>query len=189
MFTVGQIIRRTRKQQGLSLDELSWRTGLSKGLLSKIENFRAIPSLPALVSIAQALKVGADNLVREISTPAREYQLIRAGERSSLPREKAKGYNYEALLARPLGQIEFEAFVLNLKPGAKRRPVTTEGEQFIFILSGQIEFYLGSKKIDLETGDALFFDGGIPHTSVNRGREKAQLLAIYLLKHNQTEGK
>jgi len=189
LFTVGQVIRRTRKQQGLSLDELAWRTGLSKGLLSKIENFRAIPSLPVLVSIAQSLKVSIDKLVSEVENrPESKYQLVRATERTPLQREKARGYNYEALLARPLGQAEFEAFVLNLKPGAKRKPVTTEGEQFMFILSGRIEFYLGDNKINLGSGDAIFFDGRIPHTSINTEKTTAQLLAIYLLKHNPNEG-
>ena len=57
LITVGLQIRQIRKDKNLSLQEIANRTGLSKSLLSKVENFRTIPSLPVLLRISNALNV------------------------------------------------------------------------------------------------------------------------------------
>ncbi|MDD2710158.1 MAG: XRE family transcriptional regulator [Verrucomicrobiae bacterium] len=184
LIEVGLRIRDERKNRQLTLETLAKRTDLSKGLLSKIENFRTIPSLPVLASIAQALNVDMGKLVSGIggSTPA-PYTLIKAAERKTIERDQAVGFLYQALGAKQINASVFEAFVLTLSPQSRRKRVSTEGDQFIFIIQGEVDFHLGQECLRLTAGDALFFDGRVPHVPKNPGNTDAILLAVYLLQN------
>jgi len=190
LFMVGYRIREFRKAQSLTLDQLAVKTGLSKGLISKIENFRTIPSLPVLAQIARHLSVDMAELVSGISnSPAEKYTLIKADSRMKISPENSVGFLYNALFAKSIDDTLFEIFALDLMPQAKRNPASTDGDEFIYILEGKIDFILGAEKIEMEKGDALFFDGRIPHVSENRGDKKASLLAIYILDKNSSGNK
>lgn len=185
LILVGIRIREARRIRGMTLDELADQTGLSKGLLSKVENFRAIPSLPVLAKIAASLSIDMAELVRGIGTDqSKPYILVRADERTKVERDEAVGFSYEALTVKSGGDTVVETFVLTLKPDARRKPVTTEGEQFIYILDGSIQFVLGEEKLKMKKGDSLYFDGRIPHLPENHTRKQASLLAVYILKGN-----
>lgn len=189
LFKIGLRIRQVRRERKLTLADMACRTGLSKGLLSKIENFRALPSLPVLAGIARNLNIGMENLVKNVGfeTPA-PYQLVSADRRPPIKREEAKGFKYAALISRPLGRIGFESFVLTLLPGAKRKPASTDGDEFIFMLKGEIRFRFGKKTFKLSAGDAFYFDGRVPHVPLNLAKSSAELLVIYLLKQHNTKG-
>lgn len=189
LFKIGLRIRQARREKELTLADIARRTGLSKGLLSKIENFRALPSLPVLAGIARSLNIGMENLVKNIGfeTSAPRH-LVRINHRVSVKREKSRGFKYEALMSRPLGSIGFESFVLTLAPGAKRKPLSTDGDEFIFMLRGKIQFFLGKEKFPLSAGDAFYFDGRVPHVPLNPTKAPAELLVIYLLKQHHTKG-
>ncbi|MBU4366714.1 MAG: XRE family transcriptional regulator, partial [Verrucomicrobia bacterium] len=162
---------------------------LSRGLLSKIENFRTLPSLPVLSAIARSLNIGMDNLVKNVGAEtSAPHQLVRANHRVPVKREKSRGFKYATLLARPLGNIGFESFVLTLEPGAKRKPVTTDGDEFIFVLKGEIRFIAGKEEFRLFAGDVFYFDGRVPHVPLNLTKSSAELLVIYLLKQHNTKG-
>lgn len=186
LIQVGLRMREWRKKRALTLDVLARRTGLSKGLLSKFENFRAVPSLPVLVRVAQSLSVDASELLRGIGeTASPSYVLIKANQRTPTERDNAIGFAYEALTTRSVGDIVFQAFVLTVRRNARRKMVTTEGDQFTFVLEGRLQFQLGKDTVELTKGDALFFDGRMPHVPRNIGKGDAVILAIYLLKNQR----
>jgi len=183
LFKIGLNIRQARRQRDLTLADIARHTGISKGLLSKIENFRTVPSLPVLAAVARSLNLKLENLVKGIGVEAKASgQFVAAASRLPFEREKARGFHYAALVARALGGIGFESVVLTLAPGAKRRPVSTDGHEFIFMLKGTIMFRIGSEAIKLSAGDAFYFDGHLPHTPQNPTTSTAELLVIYLLK-------
>jgi transcriptional regulator with XRE-family HTH domain len=186
LFMVGYRIREIRKDLSLTLEQLAAKTGLTKGLLSKIENFRTIPSLPVLAQIAQHLNVDMAELVSGISSsPPEKYTLIKASSRMEISPENSVGFIYNALLAKSIDDTLFEVFTLDLLPQAKRNLASTDGDEFIYILEGKIDFILGTERIEMDKGDALFFDGRIPHVSENKGDKKASLIAIYILEKNK----
>jgi transcriptional regulator with XRE-family HTH domain len=187
LIRIGLRIREARKSRHMTLDHLARQAGLSKGLLSKVENFRAIASLPVLAAIARALRVDLGELVRGIGLEEPQPSvLVRAGERTRVERDDAVGFLYQAILTRPIGDTAFEAMVLTLKPKSRRKAVTSDGDQFIFILNGRIEFIYGKETLTLEAGDAFFFDGRIPHVPRNTSTSaSASLLAIYLLRNEK----
>lgn len=179
---VGDKVRECRARRGMTLDQLATATGLSKGLLSKIENFRAVPSLPVLATIARAFDLPLAELVAEVEVrPRRPYLLVRSGEGKPVRREAAEGFRYRALQAAECGGTQFQAFHLELDPACRRAASTTEGDEFIQVLRGQVDFLLGDEALLLATGDALYFDGRIPHVPRNRGRAPATLLVVYLI--------
>jgi len=189
LFKIGLRIRQARREKDLTLADIARRTGLSKGLLSKIENFRALPSLPVLAGIARSLNVGMDHLVKNVGFETSvSRQLVTVNGRVPVKREKSRGFKYAALMSRSLGNIGFEAFVLTLKPGAKRKPVSTDGDEFIFMLRGEIQFIVGKENIRLSAGDAFYFDGRVPHVPLNLTKSCAELLVIYLLKQDNPKG-
>lgn len=183
LFKIGLNVRQTRKKRNMTLDDIARCTNLSKGLLSKIENFRTLPSLPVLAAIARSLRISLNILLKGVGLEqGRSFHLVKASMRQKIKREKSRGFNYSALMARSLGSIGFESVVLTLAPGAKRKPVSTDGDEFIFILEGEIMFKVGNESIELSAGDALYFDGRLPHTPRNQSKSTAELLVIYLLK-------
>jgi len=186
LIRIGLRIREIRKQQSLTLEQVAQRAEISKGLLSKIENFRAVPSLPVLMRIAFGLNVDAAELLKAIPIQeTQNYIFIPADKRQILERDNAVGFLYQALTCQTLDTFTFDSFVLTLAADAQRDLVTTEGDEFIFILQGSIDFQLGDEHLTLHQGDALFFDGRIPHVSKSLTGQPAQLLAIYLLQHHK----
>ena len=179
---IGLRIRKIRKEKNLSLQDVVDKSGLSKSLISKVENFRTIPSLPVLSRIADVLKVEVAEIVKGINEQKKHpYIVVRKGDRETIKRESAKGFVYESLITQNVMGSLFESFVLTLKKGAKREPISTDGDEFLLILKGKIEFHYGREKIILEEGDSMFFNGRVPHVPENIGQDEARFLAIYLL--------
>lgn len=183
LIKIAQRIKEKRIKRGLTLKDVGNRTGLSKGLLSKIENFRTIPSLPVLACISETLGVDLAELVGGVGSDSDEkYYLVKAGEREPITRrDNAVGFLYEAVVSRQLDSCFFKSMVLTITPGGKRKAITSDADQFILILKGKINFHLGGEVVHMQTGDALLFDGRTPHVPLNASRTDAQLLVVYLL--------
>jgi len=115
------------------------------------------------------------------------YVFTKVEERQAVERDDAIAFFYESLGSRRTGGEIIDAFVLTISPESRRKPVTTDGEQFIFILTGEIIFEYGREKIVMSAGDALFFDGTIPHVPKCKKGEEAKLLAIYILNNERKE--
>ncbi len=187
LIRIGLRLRHARKALGLTLDVLAGRTGLSKGLLSRVENFRAVPSLPVLAGICQSLNLDMGDVVKGIGVDeTAPYTLVRLDDREVIQREDSVGFIYESMVSRSLDHTVFESFMLTVEPHAKRKPVTAEGHQMIFVLEGEADFKLGLDTIALGKGDTIFFDGRIPHVMLNHGSKNAKFLAIYLLNKERT---
>lgn len=182
LIKIGIRIRQIRKERNFSLQDVADRSGLSKSLISKVENFRTIPSLLVLSKIAEVLKVTVAEIVKDIEEKNKHvYVVARKNERKILQRESAKGFIYELLITENTNNSLFESFVLILEKGAKRKPVSTDAHEFLFILKGEIEFYYGKEKIILKKGDSIFFNGRTPHVPKNIGKNQAKFLVVYLL--------
>ena len=185
LYNLSIAVKERRVSLGFGLRELADKAQVSKSLLSKIENHRSIPSLPVLLRIAQGLQTNLSDLSAGIETDnADEYVLIRKNERKKEVRENAVGFRYQSLIMRFIHNILFEASIVTLSTDAKRKAVSSDGSELLYILRGSIEFRLGQERILLEPGDALFFDGRIPHVPRNVGRESAEYFVAYLIEQS-----
>ena len=71
--------------------------------------------------------------------------------------------------------------ILELEPNAKREKVITDGYTYLYIIQGQIEYFLDEEMMELHEGDSLFFNGQIPHVPRNNTDSLAKILVLYML--------
>jgi len=168
---LGPLIRKRRKQLGLTLQALCDGAGLSVGYLSQVERSKAVPTLGTLAQIAQSLDV---ELGYFVSAPAPTDGLSRAGERPEFSLA-GSDVTYEAISA-DYPRSEMSSYILHMPPGYASETVTHEGEEIVYVLEGAIEQTLAGESIVLNAGDSLHYDGETPHSCTNPHDTPARVL-------------
>ncbi len=175
---IGNTIRELRQKHGLTIAEIADQTGISRGMLSKIENAQTATSLETLVKLANALGVSLSALFRNYNVPEGGAQLVKNGEGMEVVRRGTKrGHTYH-LLAYDQGPTKlFEPFLITMDDASEVFPTFEHpGVEFIYMLEGKIEYRHGQSTYVLAPGDALTLRGDIPH-----GPEKLVELPIRFL--------
>jgi len=179
---VGEKIKSLREDSALSLQDLAARTGLSAAVLSQVENHLISPPLGTLIRIAKALEVRPSSFFDE--HPDRSFTLVRKEDRKPASRFASKrgvpyGYVYESL-GHDMKDRHMEPFLVTLEPTTLRNPKASshEGEEFIFVLEGEVEVTLGEHSDVLTRGDAIYYSSEIPHLVQTKGEENAVILAV-----------
>lgn len=172
MTGVGTRVRLLRKNQTLTLEELSQRSGVSTGLLSQIERGKGNPSFNALVRIAHGLSTPIAQLLHH----DREHSpVVRRDQRRSLDLHTNGNEEIQAiheLLTPGLDQL-VEAVWIEAPPGytTEGQAFTHAGEEFGIVLSGTHEVHVGDVCYVLEAGDSISYSSTIPHWYRNPGPE------------------
>lgn len=172
-------IKELRSARNLSLEKLAELTGFTKGYLSRIENSRKAPPIYTLSRISQALDVDialffSDNA--DAPGP-RHYSITRRDERAKVGgRGSRYGYDYEALAPNKAGK-NMEPYVVGVE-FERKGDFQHEGEELLFILEGEIEFYLNGENFILKQGDSIYFDSSLPHSGRSLGDKHAKLLIV-----------
>lgn len=183
ILKISHRIKEIRKEKNITVQELADKAGVSKGLISQIENNRTIPSLPVLMNIVYSLNLELTSFFKDISSESGSNEkafVIRASDHTPLKKEAAKGFNYQRILARNIkgGPIDF--VLLELKPGARRnKMVVTDAFEYKYLIKGKIEYVIEDKTYILEQGDSIFFDGRLGHNLSNIGDDEAIMLIVY----------
>jgi transcriptional regulator with XRE-family HTH domain len=182
VIRIAQKIRSTRLEKNLTIQQLATRTNVSKGLLSKIENSRTVPSLPVFVTLIQSLDISLKEFFRDIVlVNGKDYLVVKKEQYTSMEREGRVGFNYQHILSQTLTTCTMEAVILDLEPGAKGRPSTTDGYEFKYMISGSCEYQINDETIVLDEGDSIYFDASLPHIPINRTGKKAVMLVMYFI--------
>jgi transcriptional regulator with XRE-family HTH domain len=179
---IGKKIRDLRKKAGLVLQDLSNRTGLSKSLLSQIEKEVVSPPIATLLKISKALGVNISFFFQNDDSEKRVI-LVRSNESKVIDsryfgREES-GYYYEAL-AYKKSKKYMEPFLVEFKRkrAEKLSYFSHDGEEFIYLLEGTLEFRTESEQYVLYPGDSLYFESFIPHAYRAMGRRNAKALTV-----------
>jgi transcriptional regulator with XRE-family HTH domain len=162
---LGNAIRDLRQRHGLTIAEVADRAGISRGMLSKIENAQTATSLDSLHRLAQALGVSLSTLFRNYDVPEGSAQLVKSGEGMEVVRRGTKrGHTYH-LLAHEQGPTKlFEPFLITIDSPDATFPVFEHpGTEFLYMLEGRMEYRHGQHTYLLMPGDALSFRGEVPH--------------------------
>jgi transcriptional regulator with XRE-family HTH domain len=162
---LGNAIRDLRQRHGLTIAEVADRAGISRGMLSKIENAQTATSLDSLHRLAQALGVSLSTLFRNYDVPEGSAQLVKNGEGMEVVRRGTRrGHTYH-LLAHEQGPTKlFEPFLITIDSPDATFPVFEHpGTEFLYMLEGRMEYRHGQHTYLLTPGDALTFRGEVPH--------------------------
>jgi transcriptional regulator with XRE-family HTH domain len=165
---LGQVIanhvRARRLEIGLNVGQLAERTGISKGMLSKIENAQTSPSLSTLERLAGALDMPVTSLFRGLSEE-RDAVFVKAGSGPEIVRKGTRaGHTYELLgsLRGPYKRVE--PLLVKLDDETEVFPLFQHsGIEVLYMLSGVMEYGYGRQRYKMERGDTLQFEGDIPH--------------------------
>lgn len=175
-------LKSARQKAGLTLDQLAERSGVAKGVLSKVENFRVTPSLPSLIKIVGALGVPLDKIFEGIGAEQENsITVVRKKERSEVERdaEKSSIRYFDMMPSRTWRKMD--PFELQVPPGGGRAELLThEGEEFLTVLEGSISFVLGEESYNLAAGDSVYFNAEVPHGIQNPGKKEARVLCVFL---------
>lgn len=183
LLLIGERIRSRRQEKNITLEQLANKAGVTKGLISQIENNRTVPSLPVLLSIVHSLDEDMRGFFEGLQAKMvdQKYFIIRKGEAKEVNREPVKGFTYKRIFSRAVHSSAFDMEILEIKTGAGRRQmVSTEAYELKYMIQGQIEYQVDNEKFQLKEGDSLAFDGRHPHRVKNIGKTTALLLVIYL---------
>ena len=162
---LGNTIRDLRQKHGLTIADVASLAGISRGMLSKIENAQTATSLDTLSRLAGALGVSIATLFRGYDVRDGSAQLVKKGEGMEVVRRGTKkGHTYH-LLAYDQGPTKvFEPFLITIDHESETFPIFEHpGTEFIYMLEGEIEYRHGQNTYVLTPGDALTFRADIPH--------------------------
>lgn len=181
---IGKKIKALRISKGLEPDELAARLGLSKVLLSQIEDDVLPPTVATLLNISAQLDVGIDHFFTDQKSKA-EFEITRPDDRLAVHHEaladsKRLTYDYESLAYR-LAEKHMEPFFVEFDASEEAsEALTHEGEEFVYVLEGEIEFTLGDEVVRLREGEALYFYAHTPHAirGIGPGKPKA-IIVLY----------
>ena len=180
ILNVGESVKKIREKKGLSLQDISQRTGLQPELLTEIEKGEISPPLGAIIKLAKALEMkmgyfisGAENLA---------YTIVRKDERKLISRydsKKSDKYGYEFSSLAPFKKDRhMEPFLVTLEPSDEEERSTHDGQEFIYVLEGTMEVHLGEEDHLLKPGDAIYYDSTVPHLVKCHGKDRTKILAV-----------
>ena len=180
---LGAKIRKLRQRRGLTLQEVSDLSGLSKSLLSQIENETSAPPIPTLVRIAKSLGVTIGHFFQDTDN-RQQVSVVRKDKRPEtikLPhnRPRQSGYRYFSL-ANPVINQHMEPFWVRFEDRGEGGGTFYQhaGEEFLYVNEGSLEFKSERERVVLSPGDSLYFKSGIPHMVRNLGDTPASAIAV-----------
>jgi transcriptional regulator with XRE-family HTH domain len=174
-FDLGARLRYLRQRHQLTMRELAEKSGLSINTLSMIENCKTSPSISTIQQISQALDIP---LVSFFETrPARKRVVyVRQEERPKVN----LGSTLLEHLGKELVDSDIQPFVVTLEPGVKsgKKPIIHTGHEFVYCLSGQIQYTIDDKNYLLNPGDSLVFESPLSHHWQNMSKQVSQFILV-----------
>lgn len=182
-INIGEKLRDLRKAKGLTGYQLARLAGISEARLMAFEEGYATPTIATLVKLSQALGVGMGFFFQDQAGPKR-IEVTRATDRKPAEHHEKKGedelyYTYESLSPTfPDKRMQPFFIEVDVVPLDSVQPASHPGEEFIFVLEGQIRWEGGGEDHVLGPGDAIHFDSSIPHRIVGVGDVKPKVVAV-----------
>lgn len=161
---IAERVREFRLQLGLTVGQLAELTGLSKGMLSKIENAQASPSLATLARLSEALKVPVTAFFRGLNEE-QDVLFVKAGRGLDIEHKgSGPGHKYQSLGVMRAPHNTLETLLTTLTQRADTFPLYQHaGTEMLYMITGRMEYLYGNSRYLLEPGDAMQFVGEVPH--------------------------
>ncbi len=177
---LGERIRAAREMRGLSLGDISSRTGITILTLKSIEANKILPPLGQLIKLGKALDMKMGYFI----SPGVEKPMtvVRKGRGQAVARYADKksrqhGYTYESLAPEKADRM-MEPFIVTLMPTDVAEFSTHDGQEFIYVLEGDMEVQVGDRSELLHPGDAIYYDSNQRHLVKAAAKAKTTILAV-----------
>ncbi|MBI3690718.1 MAG: helix-turn-helix transcriptional regulator [Mycolicibacterium aromaticivorans] len=161
---IARNVRQLRQQLGLSVADMATRVGISKAMMSKIENVQTSPSLSTLALLAKGFDVPVSTLFRgaDVERPA---AFVKAGTGARIVRNGTKaGHEYELLGSLRGEHKRLECLLVTLSEKSTTYPLFQHpGTEFIYVLEGVMDYAHSRSVYRLHPGDSLQIDGEGAH--------------------------
>lgn len=174
---IGHQVREFRMKLGMTVADLGRQANLSPGMLSKIENGVTSPSLSTLQSLSRALNVPVTAFFRKFEEQ-RDATFVKSGQGLLIERRGTRAGHQYQLLGHTIGKsLVVEPYLVTLTTESDVFPIFQHaGQEFIYILEGEVSYRHSNKLYQMKAGDSLFFDADAPH-----GPEELRKLPIRML--------
>ena len=168
---IGAHLRQLRARKKLSLAQVAQAVGISVGFLSALERSQMSSSVGTLRKLARFYNTNILDFFDASDTSSLQ---VKPGERKVL--EAGDGVRMELLA---WGNTIMEPHLFRIAPEAgSGDPYTHEGEEFIYVLRGDLEITLAGQQYQLRPGDSFYFESGTPHRWKNPGRKETWVLWV-----------
>ncbi|MGE8105531.1 helix-turn-helix domain-containing protein [Allorhizobium sp. NPDC080224] len=165
-MAIGHEVRTYRKKLGITVADLAAATGMSVGMLSKIENGNISPSLTTLQALSKALGMPITAFFKGFEEP-KSASFVKAGEGVNLERRGTRaGHHYSLLghIENNTSGVVVEPYLITLNAESDIFPTFQhEGMEFLYMLEGEVVYRHGDSLYRMQAGDSLFFDADAPH--------------------------
>jgi transcriptional regulator with XRE-family HTH domain len=179
---VGEKLATVRESLGLTCEQLAERSGCEVEVIERIEAGDVVPSLAPLIKLTRALGVRLgtilddDNQVGPVVTRAEEAASV--ARLKSLETGAGAGSLDFFSLAEGKSARHMEPFLIDVHPAGDVALSGHEGEEFLFVLGGELEVAYGKDVITLGAGDSIYYDSIVPHQVRAAGDAPARILAV-----------
>lgn len=167
---VGPRLRALRRDRGITLADLTARTGVSESTLSRLENGQRRPTLELLLPLARVHGVPLDDLVGAPRT---------GDPRIHLKPVRRFGMTFVPLSRRPGGVHAFKMIIPARSEPLEPTPQTHEGFEWLYVLDGRLRLVLGERDLALPPGEAAEFDTSLPHWLGSADGGAVELLILF----------
>ena len=182
---VGSKIKGLRETKNLSLEEIAERSGLTVEQITSIENDQNLPSLGPLIKIARALGVRLGTFMDDndalgpVVCRAADCEANKSISFSNGATDARKHMEYHPLAQQKAGR-HMEPFVIDINPedAPDFQLSAHEGEEFIYVMQGEVEIVYGKETYNLKEGDSIFYDSIVNHHVHGAPGKSAKILAV-----------
>ena len=181
---IGAKIRQLRENREMTQQQLANASENSVELLEHIENGDVVPSLTPLIKIAKALDVRIGTFMDDVQQRGpviveqgqTEKVIYFSGQKDQTKESALEFYS----LASGKCDRHMEPFLIDvdIHDDAEFKPESHEGEEFIYVIEGEIEIVYGSEKYAVSKGDTIYYDSVVPHHLHAYGEKPAKILAV-----------
>lgn len=174
-------VKSIRERQQMSIEELAEKSNVKLEVLKAMENGEIIPSLTPLTKMAKALGVRLGTFLDD--TPQLGPVVVRGGKPDNVlyfsGREDVTNASNLEFHSLGSGKIDrnMDPFIIDIDYEENYELSSHEGEEFIYVLDGEIEVEYGKEKIAVAKGDSIFYDSVVPH-HLHSKEGKSKILAV-----------
>ena len=173
--SLGRALRQRRKEVGKTMRQVAQEAGLSEGFISQVERGLSTPSLISLYNLAATLDTNVETFLQQ--APQHAHSMVsHASERH--------GYSIEAeervyqILQRGFPDARLNSCITHMPPGYVSELTRHEGEDFLYLIEGEMLYEVGGREYRLRAGDTLHFPASLPHRARNVGVAEARELWV-----------